>query len=251
MINGEYWINDGSVEYADGDIGDSNHESIAYDHIIHLISDDIISIAEDLDIDVSEVDQFNGVDSEALGMVIYNILEIYEQKLNDQQAFIALAKEANTTVEVLNIVLGRGDCRFYVMKYEGWIAVRGTNIELFGYDENKRLSLLNGLEEIFYQENGEEPEESDEDFWLYDHKTNKNFSISLDDIKNPIKPRPQFNPTSGPVDRRFNYTAPDTVENMPKTTPLQPLPPQNKIPGHQSWRGTSESFREWFYKRTP
>ena len=36
-IRGEYWIIDGSATFADGDVGDMNHEGYAIDHARHRI----------------------------------------------------------------------------------------------------------------------------------------------------------------------------------------------------------------------
>jgi hypothetical protein len=46
-INGEYWIQNGSVDYADGDIGDQNHESIAIQSVVHQYADEIADLAEE------------------------------------------------------------------------------------------------------------------------------------------------------------------------------------------------------------
>ena len=37
-IKGEYWIYDGNVDFADGDVGDYNHESIAMSHVFNKLA---------------------------------------------------------------------------------------------------------------------------------------------------------------------------------------------------------------------
>ena len=47
-IRGEYWIQDGRVDFADGDTGDKNHEMIAVNHVCSEHIEKIYDCAEEL-----------------------------------------------------------------------------------------------------------------------------------------------------------------------------------------------------------
>lgn len=262
-INGEYWIDDGSLQFADGDVGDYNHEGLAIVHIISSFSDSIIDLAEDLGIETDGLDfeGFDGVNPDAISEVLSEINEILKKQNNqDPNEYIMKFLGANT--EALNVLYGGGDASFYVMKYEGWIAVRGMNIELYGYDENKRKSLDRGLGELLEQEGILDNVPSEEiDFSLYDHKTNRSSYLTYADIERQqpvLRPQQTLN-TKG--HSKFVLNTKDQTENIPFKNKSMPSP-INKVtqnlgligPGQQFWRGTSETnmnFKEWFENAIP
>lgn len=254
MIKGEYWINDGSVDYADGDVGDYNHEYIAQAHVINQYAENIIDLADELKLDY-EINQYDHNPEEISNVLsqIYNHLE--DETDHHPDGYISNHIGANQ--ETMRILFGRGDARFYVQKFEGWIAVRGMNIELFGYNEQKRKSLINGLNEIFHQEGIDDDIPAEEiEFSLYDHKTNRSTNLTLADIENKNIFRPQQLPTSK-GHNKFQITSPDKTENIPNNNKSVPnktnLAAQKAgITTGQLWRGTSESidFKSWFLNST-
>ena len=58
-IRGEYWIEDGYVNFADGDIGDANHEMIAVSAICHQYKSSIENLADELDIEYDELERLS------------------------------------------------------------------------------------------------------------------------------------------------------------------------------------------------
>lgn len=252
QISGEYWINNGSVDYADGDVGEYNHEYIASSHVFHQFSDKIVALAEELNISTEDLNDYD-IDLEALGEILNQIHDNLEDTDVDPYSYIG--RYIGADQEAVGILFGKKDSRLYVMKKEGWIAVRGMNIELHGYDEQKRKNLINGLGDIFEQEGIQEdipPEEID--FLLYDHKTNRSNDLTLADIENP---QPVVRPHQMPTnkgDRRFQVITPDKTENIPyqnKSIPNKTNVAAQKAgivaPGQELWRGTSEStnFKNW------
>jgi len=180
-IRGEYWIQGGQVEFADGDVGDQNHEMIALNSIAADHVDRIMDYAQELGVDTEDLgihDEPFTSTSELLEAIRYALLERGVYWAADM-----VIKKLGINMEVYNILGGGGDARLYVMKHDGWIAVRSNNIELFGYDANKKKQISNGIEEILDQEGIEEPQEEIE-FSVYDHKTNRSFDATLADIKN-------------------------------------------------------------------
>ena len=241
MIRGEYWIVDGSVDFADGDIGDFNHEALAVQSVFSQFSDEIISLAQDLDIECE-----NFYDYDELTESISNLLSEIQKKISDEE----IMQKIGANKDAYLILCGQGDARAYVMKNDGWIAVRSNNIELYGYDDKKRRSLLNGLENILDQEGIEEENDEELEFSLHDFKTNKAYYFSLNDIKNPTA-RPE-SPIMTKGDRRFFAPVNSKYQNKSVQNPWNKEAQKAKIipPGHELWRNTSEGiimkkFSEW------
>jgi len=183
-IRGEYWIQDGRVEFADGDVGDQNHEMVALNSIAADHLDSLMDYAEELNIDKEEL---GGMDDDPSQTVHHLLQAIYYTLLESGVSPVKISeliiKKLGINMEVYKLLGGGGDARLYVMKHDGWIAVRSNNIELFGYDANNKKQISNGIEEILDQEGIEEPDEEIE-FSVYDHKTNRSFDATLADIKN-------------------------------------------------------------------
>jgi len=221
MIQGEYWIDGGSIQYADGDIGDYNHEAIATNAVVFSYSDEILDYAQELGIDTRKykfMEEF--FPAEELLDKITNAL--YENEVVDsyEAAEAEILKTLGTDKETLEILIGGGDARLYVMQRNGWIAVRGENVELHGLDQEKVRSLVSGIHDILETE-GIRDEVADLDFSIYDHKTKRTINVSLKDLEegNLFKPK------------------------LPPQAPShQILPaPRGTRYGRDLWRGTSEN----------
>lgn len=261
MIRGEYWIVDGDVQFADGDIGDYTHEGLAIEHVFSQWSDTIYSLAQDYEIEFEEDGHYDGVNTEQISELINEILEVIKNTQQGNPDAI-LMQQMGIDQDAYTVISGYGNAMEYVMKNEGWIAVRGDSVDLFGFDNQKKQSLINGLYEIFEQEGIDvnDPEENEVEFQISDHKTNKYYYVSLEDILNPqptVRPQQPIN-TKG--DRRFSWTQPDQEENK-YSKPIESKPnPTNTAaknygiigPGQQLWRGTSESvgsFKNWLSRQ--
>jgi hypothetical protein len=255
MIRGEYWIVDGDVDFADGDVGDYNHEMIATQHVFSQWSDAIANVAEEFGIE-TDFEGYDGIDCEAISNVINEILEVLKESYGDNCDSV-LMQQLGIDQDAYLVICGHGDAKDYVMIHEGWIALRSTNVDLYGYDESKKKSLISGIEEILYQE-GIEPEQEEEDleFQISDHKTNKYYYLTYEEIKNPQPTMRTQQPINTKGDRRFNPTWRDQEENKYSTPVPSKQKPINAAaqkqgiigPGQQLWRGTSESvgkFKRW------
>jgi hypothetical protein len=264
-IRGEYWIQDGQVDFADGDIGDRNHEMIARDHIFNQYSDEIISLADDLEISTNFSNHYGEIDTEELSRIISEIEEKLEEQGMDSKAIDPYIMEhLGCNRDAYLILRGGGDERMYAMKYEGWIAVRGMNVELYGYDETRRQQLVHGLSEILDQEGIDESIPPDQlEFSIDDHKTNRSHSMTLAELEEPISMKTSIMPQTVkkvPIPNKGNK---DSEENKGQSPSPSVPNPWNKAavtagiipPGHELWRGTSENvlkfktFSEWLEKR--
>jgi len=213
-IQGEYWVINGSAEYADGDNGDKNHEMIAYEHIANEHIDAINDLAESLGL---QVPNLNTLDFENVVEITHGLLDSIRKKLFEQndpkqlperlplfksenEIFNEIQKRLNIDKEALQILMegvhfgSPLDPRVYMMKKEGWIVVRNNNIELYGIDNKKLENLSSGIDSIIDQEaEWSEEEINDEylEFNLFDHKTKKSMDVTLKDIKEKNLFRPQ------------------------------------------------------------
>lgn len=255
MIRGEYWIVDGSVDFADGDVGDFNHESIATQHVFSKWADSVANIAEEYGIE-TDFDGHDGVDCYAVSDAIEEILEVLRETHGDNCDTV-LMQELGIDQPAYLVISGYNNAAYdYVMMYEGWIALRGTNVDLYGYDQKKSKSLFDGIEEIVYEEGIDQREAQELEFQISDHKTNKYYYITYEEITNPQPAMKMQQPVNTKGDRRFTATSRDEEENKysihskSKPKPINLAAQQQGIitPGQQLWRGTSESvgkFKRW------
>lgn len=254
-LRGEYWIENGHVEFADGNVSDRNHDGIAIDSIFRSYENDIVSLAKEYDINIDH--KYGDYEQEGLMNAISEIEEhLQSQGMSEQQIREHIIKQLGCNNEAFEILCGGGDARLYAMKYENWIAVRGNDIELYGYDETKRRYLESGLHEILFDEGIEDDIDSkDIEFTMHDLKTNRSNHLTLQDIENPVvggmrtnqnllstkSPNHGMNALSDENKGMFNAKS---VKNN-WTTAAQKA---NIIPsGHDLWRNTSEnmSFAKW------
>lgn len=212
-INGEYWIIDGRAIGADND---DNHEYLATQHIISVYEDKISALLGHVENDFY-----------LINTAIKNI---------DKKKLVQLLGE-----ELLDILLGRGDSRFYVMKYFGWIALRGENAELYKWNSSKKEDLATGIGDIV--DEGSEVEIS-----IYDHFSGKNFYLSLAQLEQPgISPvinLPAMTRGKLPLSLLGNFGKKGISRQINLLAQRQGV----VGPGQQLWRGTSEGFKEWLLR---
>lgn len=109
----EFWINDsGQSLFADGDIGDQNHEGIVIDQILYN----------------------NGIDP-----TMEDFNEMSDQELLSR----------GLSQEELDCVRGKIDARDYGMKHFGWARIMGTNAQVFSLSSKTMSNLADGWYEIF------------------------------------------------------------------------------------------------------
>lgn len=145
-IRGEYWIMDGDVVFADGDIGDMNHEGYARDSAARRV-----------------LDAF-GADSDEEFIDEQTFSESVIEALNDdgvpanESNWAAVAREylrKNEDAKMLeacfDCVYGRTeknltpDARSVAVQYFGWIWCRGNSFSIWTYDHAKILAAVNGV----------------------------------------------------------------------------------------------------------
>jgi hypothetical protein len=240
-IRGEYWIQESGVDFADGDIGERNHEGIAIEYVVSQYSDAVEELAKRLK--------------------IKNKIKNYEYAVEEVIRVLDLAKSSNRKnieswiinqigcdVDTYNILLGGGDAREYVMEHYGWIAVRSNNVELYGYTNDKQKQIADGIYQILDEEGIEgDIDPTQIDLSLFDYKTSKSWYATLADLEQPevaARPQQQAMTTYNPLHATF-FSPKDREENKYPVPQKSKENPWKTALGAEPWRVSSEGFREW------
>lgn len=155
VVRGEYWIDEhAGVHYADGDVGDYNHEA----HVIDSVSRSVADSLEDYDGGWDEVDLDH----------LLNFID--ENELENQIDPAELA-----------VLYGSVDARDFAMEHWGWKTVRDHNVETWTATRNDLKTIGEGLSEIVYQEAYDTPEDaaSQLEFYVYSHANGQSKTFTL------------------------------------------------------------------------
>jgi len=154
-IGGEYWIIDGDVAFADGDVGDVNHEAYAVDHARRITLD---YFNQDSDGEI--------IDDNEMAQRISSSLQDEGIQFDPDQWFAAayaFAKNAGADEKTLATLLcacDRGaDAREVAMKYWGWKWCRKSNISTWTFTDADRKSIIRGINQIIEQEMNDDAED--------------------------------------------------------------------------------------------
>lgn len=247
QIRGEYWIQDGILgsEGADG-YGDNNHESIAIYHIFSQYVDALVNLADEMELP-NELDQYD-IDTEAFTSLLQEILWKLEESMDVKQANAYVMQELECNEEAYSVLNGSGEAKWYVLKYENWIAIRSNNVELYGYNEKKQREIVEAIHNILWEEGNEGPNPSKVDLSIDDRKTGRTWNVTLEELEQPqlqVRPAQQLTTT---YNRQF-ASPKDTEENKYSNPVPGKINPWNVATrkaglGSDIWRGTSESHYE-------
>lgn len=134
-LQGEWWIVDGQPLYADGSIGDKNHESYVIDYVQSLYADDEFNKGDYINWSLFE----RKVLKEKL-----QELGIPESDDNEKLLFEALIEKGMTSEEI-EIARGYGDAREYGISHLGWKRVKQNYIETQNLSAKDLAHIANGL----------------------------------------------------------------------------------------------------------
>lgn len=147
MIPGEWWVTDGGTEFADGDVGNADHEMIAFSTALGLPMSD--EIGDELPAGLEDIACCRLTADEGRALLDYGA---------DAKA-VAYFRGPNP------------DARLYAAKEMGWVRVvtreRSAEVQLWELDDEKLKRLQDG--EMWDDNAFEEP--------------NENVSITIEDAK--------------------------------------------------------------------
>lgn len=187
-IQGEYWFDEyGHSMYADGDIGDMNHE-------MYVIQRCSLSIADRLGMDTSRFDEGWPDSSDFIRFLQKKYINddaILEKIDNYEWEEVLLNDIGNTTdnKEELDCALDRGDAREYAIKKWGWSRVHGNHIEVKTLNADTLHTVARGIYNVLQEEGLLTSEDDDivvgQTMYYISTYTGKSYHISLDDMDSP------------------------------------------------------------------
>lgn len=143
MENGEWWIdNTGNETFADGDVGDTNHEMEARRAALEL---------SDADVD----------DEELFGNRQLTPAQVKKLRARgvDENALSFFSKR-------------NPDARDYALEHMGWMRIKGTSVEVRVFDDK----ALRRLQRADFWEEGDE-EDDDHELYIEEQSTRKTWSV--------------------------------------------------------------------------
>ena len=171
MIKGEYWITDtGEIEYADGDIGDYNHEMLVIQTVRYIL---LNAINADTDFNTEFLDKDTFITA------IINETETDEaKKENIEEILTKKLEELNQTniISHIPIALEKGDARYFAMQQLGWCWIKNNSATVWQINKESLNLIKNGISEILTDENDENIEEFN--ITISSAKTNRSYNIN-------------------------------------------------------------------------
>lgn len=166
-ISGEYWIIDGSAIFADGDVGDMNHEA----HVISHLSETFLNILGIYEYNPSPLKymedqikdsliQKNAIikgdiseelfDNDPADFILNYCLKKHLKKFNNDP------KQLTTAFFLAYGSSTQTDARDYGMKYLGWIRVAGNNIQTWTLTQQDMDNISRGINSIIEEQLGDQ-----------------------------------------------------------------------------------------------
>lgn len=165
MLRDEWWIIDGTAEYANGDIGDMNHDAYVIEHMRH-------HIADRLGIEYDERDDW----SEVLNQCCDD---------NEYEHVKDMLKDYEITNEELRISYAGGDPRGYGINTLRWIRVVDNSFETYSLTQEDRDSIISGIDGI-------DPDYEDTDeIGIYVVATGQYHAMTIGELAAMTDERPQ------------------------------------------------------------
>ena len=197
----EYWIEeDGDVQFADGDIGDLNHEGVVIDRvrseIIEKTSSHFRGSGKYFD-SGSDWDEFKDALANAYAKEFIQKnpkkRASVEKSLNyDPEKFtLAALKESGVTKQEWETAEGNNDARDYAMERWGWKTYRNGNVDTWRCTRKDMSAIIDGLESISEQDGWSDKKFKKYKFTINIFSTKKFFNLTIEQMKKWIN-----NPTA-------------------------------------------------------
>lgn len=259
----EYWIyRGGDVHFADGDIGDYNHEGV----VIHDLQIKIIDQCENYfeirdkngrpfaDSEYIDWEGFKEALSTAYAVELIEKNPEKQQKIEDQLEYdpnkflFSALKASGIKKPEWDTAEGVGDARDYAMQRWGWKTFRNDNIDTWFFKQEDLADIIRGIDEIAEQEGWTEKKLNKKRFTINVFSSRKSFYLSYKQLNNPRSPS-QENPIKTNL---INYNAQQATQQV-KNIDLQNIHPAYKRPGVNPFGDHTlyslPTFVEWLKKK--
>jgi hypothetical protein len=154
-FRGEWWFEDGQAIYADGDVGDTNHEG----RVINILKMQIVDeLGGDTSNDVEYAGEFDDYADEIFehigGEFTPEELEDWKEgKYFDAiKSYIVRAGSMELKEKFLYAFSSNKDAREYALKYWGWQRVKGNVIQTWTLTTQDLKNITSGLYEAYDEE---------------------------------------------------------------------------------------------------
>jgi hypothetical protein len=153
-IANEYWFHDNQTEFADGDIGDKNHEMIAEDYILSQFIPYAPEHLYECGLSEDALNEYAPYDEDFLNYLIQKYNYEKEDAIDNAYGgnYIRWLITGNDDAEspiIKELFEALKDPRKYAVEKLGWIRVHGKNIETNNLDQNHLDEIVYGLNEVF------------------------------------------------------------------------------------------------------
>ena len=176
----EAWL-DGSyyATFADGDIGDQNHEAVAFESALGLDNDLVEKLYREHDIEINA----NGVPEEELGELYAEENDIEVTEETDLHALgRKWLEEHGADLEFLD---WGGDARSYMMHKANWVRAAGSNFQVHELNAEALANIRDtDLWENVETDDELEPDQSEDEVWLEEMSTGETYALTLKDLLN-------------------------------------------------------------------
>ena len=194
-IDGEYWFDeDGNTMYADGDVGDMNHEMYVEERVLgNLLNYFNLEVSEFKEFSINEyyekikdilLEKIDQNDEEALENLENEFWDDPEQIIEDY-----IVSEFKENREKIHNMLYMGDAREYAIKEWNWSRVHGNNIEVDRLTSEQLKLVSRGIWNALSEEGKVYTEEhridAGETVYYVSTYTGKRYSIKLNDMNSP------------------------------------------------------------------
>jgi hypothetical protein len=182
-ITGEYWIIDGTANYADGDVSDTNHEGYALDYLRRRVLDALEVYPDDCYDWEAEIQNIPEALCEKLGMNADDLeFPAAERDVHDELVRHADALELDPEDITMAFYYGTMDVRDYMGKKHGWIVLHGNRAGCWFLTRDTLKQIAEGVDEILGEE-GSEDEDDDVELTIHVASTCKTYEVLLSELK--------------------------------------------------------------------
>ena len=153
-LQGEWWIIDGKASFADGDVGDYNHEAVAIEYAQSLVKDALQEdpiLSDVLPIIFGEQGDYENFDPIASRTSLNDWADDMQKSgmLTEEEAddiYETIVIRTGIDHEILDIAFRNlEDARDYAIKKWGWIRVAGNNVETNTLTATDTNNIADGL----------------------------------------------------------------------------------------------------------
>jgi hypothetical protein len=242
----EYWIHeDGGVDFADGDVGDYNHEGIVISQVQRGIVEKCEaffrvrnkwghSFAND---DYVDWDKFK----QALAQEYTKQNPKAQPWLDNDPDKIILAALRTSGVKKAEWACaeGQGDARDYAMQWWGWKTYRNGNVDTWKMTRKDLEAIIRGLEEISEQENWSDKRFYRMGFYITVFSSGRHIAMTVPQMEQWLS-SPVISPTYEKP--QFDYLTQQASRQV-RDIEYEKLDPAYKRPGVHPFGDSVLSFR--------